>query len=530
MRELPLNWITATLSELCNRIVDGSHNPPSSTEYGKPMLSARNIQKRRILFDNYRLIPEDAFMHEHRRTQAAPNDVLLTIVGTIGRIAIVQEDTPEFTLQRSVAVLKPNACLIPRFLAYGLESPRIQKQLSDNAKGTAQKGIYLNALGILEIAVAPFSEQKRIADKLDAVLARIDACRERLDSIPLILKRLRQSILAAATSGKLTEDWRMEKNLTDPIITSLGEWCDVLGGKRLPKGFELTKEDTGHPYVRVKDFETFSVKSDQLLFVPSEAAEVIKRYIINSDDVYISIAGTIGLVGQVPDAISGSNLTENAARIVVRKGFISRFLMYQLASPASQDQMQLLKIATTQDKLGLFRIKELELLMFSVNEQTEIVRRIESLFAFVDRLETSYATAYAQIESITPATLDKAFRGELVPQYPNDEPASALLQRIKSMRPVPVDKPKRVRITDSAYTPKKVVEKNNMTKSRQDDDVKNQPYLASHLSSLGGKADAETLFKVAELPVADFYKQLAWEVKQGIVVDNKTNFGLPNAA
>jgi type I restriction enzyme S subunit len=293
----------------------------------------------------------------------------------------------------------------------------------------------------------------------------------------------------------------------------------VLGGKRLPKGFELTNEDTGYPYVRVTDFSGFSVKLPQLRFVPIEAADVIKRYTINSDDVYISIAGTIGLVGQVPPTISGSNLTENAARIVAREGFVPRFLMYQLAAPAAQDQMQQKKIATTQDKLGLFRIKELELLKPSIEEQTEIVCRIEALFAYADRLEARHQAARTQVEKLTPSTLAKAFRGELVTQDPNDEPASALLERIKSGRADGAAKPKRARTTDSAYVPVKLKEKSNMTKSRQDDDVREQPYLAAHLRKLGGTARVESLFDASELPVADFYKQLAWEVSKNMVRD-----------
>ena len=126
--------------------------------------------------------------------------------------------------------------------------------------------------------------------------------------------------------------------------------------------------------------------------------------------------------------------------------------------------------------------------------------------------------------------LSKAYQGKLVPQNPKDEPASELVQRIKLINSVQAVRAKRVRTTDSAFVPKKTIGENNMTKSRNDDDVKNQPYLASHLLNLGGHAYAETLFKVADLPVADFYKQLAWEVKQGMVVDNNISLGLPNAS
>lgn len=108
--------------------------------------------------------------------------------------------------------------------------------------------------------------------------------------------------------------------------------------------------------------------------------------------------------------------------------------MYQLASPQLQDQMHEKKIATTQDKLGLFRIKELAIWVPSLKEQTEIVRRVETLFAFADRLEARLKTAQTAADRLTPALLAKAFRGELVPQDPNDEPAAELLKRLATSR------------------------------------------------------------------------------------------------
>jgi type I restriction enzyme S subunit len=279
--------------------------------------------------------------------------------------------------------------------------------------------------------LAPKNEQKRIADKLDTVLTRVDAVNTRLARVAPLLKRFRQSVLAAATSGRLTADLNGGA-VSAPV--ELGDLCNVYGGKRLPKGFQLSDFDTGFPYVRVTDFDSFSVKTDQLKYVPEEAAREISRYIINASDVYISIAGSIGLVGQVPVAIDGANLTENAARIVPNKKLRPVFLMYQLASPQLQEQMHEKKIATTQDKLGLFRIKSLNIWLPGLDEQTEIVRRVETLFAFADRLEARLVQAQTAATRLTPALLAKAFRGELVPQDPNDEPAAELLRRLQAER------------------------------------------------------------------------------------------------
>lgn len=446
------------------------------------MLSARNIQQRRILFDNYRLIPEAAFEHEHQRTQATPHDILLTIVGTIGRVAIVQEDTPEFTLQRSVAVLKPNTSLTPRFLAYALESPRIQKHLTDNAKGTAQKGIYLKALGNLEVEVAPLPEQKRIADKLDAVLARVDACRDRLDRIPAIIKRFRQSVLAAATSGKLTEEWRGEDG---KFIKS---WHSTIpdDGVPLPDNynrlgkiaFKLTKIEHsagelpstwslltiadlynthalidfadgnhGGMYPRKEEFtgegalfltatqigENWEIDIHACPRLRNDKAQQLVKGWAKKNDVLLTHNATVGRVALLEygeeDVLLGTSVTFYR----FNEKFISpNFARILFSSPFFQDQLQIEMSQTTRNQVPITKQVSLNFICPPIEEQTEIVRRVEALFAYADRLEARYTAARAQVEKLTPATLAKAFRGELVPQDPNDEPASVLLQRIRA--------------------------------------------------------------------------------------------------
>jgi len=183
-----------------------------------------------------------------------------------------------------------------------------------------------------------------------------------------------------------------------------------------------------------------------------------------------------------------------------------------------------------QPNLNLSKVKEFPLSLPDLVEQTEIVRRVETLFAFADRLEARYTTARTQVEKLTPSLLAKAFRGELVPQDPNDEPASVLLERIAAQPATTEVRPRRRQSTAGRKPTRAPKENAAVTKSRQDEDVQGRPYLAQHLRLLGGSASAEALFKVSELPVADFYKQLAWEVAQGHVRDGKTVLELADAA
>ncbi|MCL4863763.1 MAG: restriction endonuclease subunit S, partial [Caldilineaceae bacterium] len=204
MSELPKGWVKTTLTDIASRIVDGSHTPPEAKDTGGPMLSARNIDGGKIHFTDYRLISEVDFERENRRSQIAPGDVLLTIVGAIGRSAVVPKECPSFTLQRSVAVIKPESGINPYFLSYQFSSPLTKSWLLDNAKGTAQKGIYLNKLGTCEIILPPLAEQRRIVAKLDSLFARTRRARAELARIPPLVEHYKQAILAAAFRGDLT--------------------------------------------------------------------------------------------------------------------------------------------------------------------------------------------------------------------------------------------------------------------------------------------------------------------------------------
>lgn len=155
------------LNEICNKITDGSHNPPKVSEGSTfMMLSSKNIFDDTINYDRPRLISEQSFHSENKRTDVKKNDVLLTIVGTIGRCAVVKSDDIKFTLQRSVAVFKPKNDLVDsRFLMYLLQS--LIKDFNKRATGAAQQGIYLKQLKKTEVKIPTLDEQKKLVNDID---------------------------------------------------------------------------------------------------------------------------------------------------------------------------------------------------------------------------------------------------------------------------------------------------------------------------------------------------------------------------
>ena len=172
------NWDTQKLESICYKITDGSHNPPPSTNAGMLMLSSQNIYNHKLILDNVRYLSEDSFNTENRRTDVKPGDVLLTIVGTIGRCLVVDDRMPRFALQRSVAVLKPNEEINSYFLSYMLLSDNVQTKLASESKGVAQKGIYLKELKSIEIPVPPIPIQLGIVAEIEGYQKIIDGARQ----------------------------------------------------------------------------------------------------------------------------------------------------------------------------------------------------------------------------------------------------------------------------------------------------------------------------------------------------------------
>ena len=169
-------------------------------------------------------------------------------------------------------------------------------------------------------------------------------------------------------------------------IVKLKEIGDVKGGKRLPKGEPFSETKTNHPYLRVVDFRNNGIDEKNLEYVSDKIFTKIKNYAISSNDVYISIAGTIGLTGLIPKHLDGANLTENAAKITNLKNILKEYLSIVLSSKIVQDQIKSYLGTTSQPKLALFRIEKLEFPLPRINEQEKIV----SILSNVDYLISSY--------------------------------------------------------------------------------------------------------------------------------------------
>ena len=207
----------------------------------------------------------------------------------------------------------------------------------------------------------------------------------------------------------------------------------VKGGKRLPKGMSFSESPTDHAYIRVTDMKNNTIITSDLRFIADDVYEKIKNYIISKEDLYVTIAGTIGVVGEVPDELDGMNLTENAVKITditINKTFLclliqSDFVQQQFIDKTHQVAMP---------KLALERILSTLIPICSISEQSSIVSRFNALSVLVNDIQQNNQELIDTISLTKSKILDLAIRGKLVPQNPDDEPASVLLDRIRAAK------------------------------------------------------------------------------------------------
>lgn len=209
----------------------------------------------------------------------------------------------------------------------------------------------------------------------------------------------------------------------------LKEVCELKGGKRIPAGLSATKEKTNHIYIRVADMQNNSISDADLVYITDDIFEKIQRYTINKDDLYLTIAGTIGRVGEVPEIFDGMNLTENALKLT-NISICKKYLMQILNTKLVQDYFESTYHQVAMPKLSLINASKTIIPVPPLDEQQKIVNEIDNIFSITNKLDIDIVDLEYLITQTKSKILDLAIHGKLVPQDPNDEPAEELLKRI----------------------------------------------------------------------------------------------------
>ena len=435
--EIPESWEWVRWGTLSESIQYG-YNAPAQENGRIKMVRISDIQDNSVMWETvpYCDIKEgeiDAYLLK-------PNDILFARTGgTVGKSYLVQEVPEEAIYAGYLIRTRYSNQLCPQYLKYFMESELYWSQLREGTIATAQPNCNGKTLGNMLVPIPPSHEQIRIVEKLNAVMAHvieygtIDSRSKHLNNI--FPERLKKSILQEAVQGKLVPqdpndepaavlleriraekqkliaEGKIKKNKHESIIfrrdnshyekldgierciddeipfdipnnwvwTRLRSIASVLGGKRIPAGRHLTTENTGYVYIRVSDMKNGWVSTENLQYVPEDIFPSISKYIINAEDIFITVAGTIGRVGKIPPEIDGANLTENADRLVFSI-LDQDWLILELQSSLVQAQIIEATTKVGQPKLAIARIENLLIALPPLTEQRRIVEKQRELF------------------------------------------------------------------------------------------------------------------------------------------------------
>lgn len=449
MKRLPSNWCEVTFGELnsfSSHILDPANSPDEFFElYSVPAFVSKEpeLQLGEAIGSTKQLV--------------SSTDVLICKINPrINRVWQVKQKAKIKQIASSEWIVMRAPEVDSRFLRYFFRAPEFRDFICQDVTGVGGSLTRAQPVRVasFNIPMAPLPEQKRIADKLDALLARVDACRERLDLVPTILKRFRQAVLAAATSGELTEDWHNSQTNVESWRSTKLEF--LLDGK--PRnGYSPRPVDY---QTAVKTLTLSATTSGRFLpqyfkYIGEEIPRSSHLW-LQPNDILIQRANTIEYVG-VSAVYDGEPNTFIYPDLMMKartnKYALPHFLHYLLTTERVRRHFRENATGTAGNmpKINQQTVLSAPVSWPSIKEQSEIVRRVEILFAYADRLEARYTAARAQLDRLTPALLAKAFRGELVPQDPDDEPAAVLLERIRAAR---VAEPKKQRQPRSPKTPR----------------------------------------------------------------------------
>ncbi|WP_343349551.1 restriction endonuclease subunit S [Pseudomonas sediminis] len=330
--------------------------------------------------------------------------------GTIGKLFYTEDKYWPLNTTLYVKNFKGN---LPKFAFYKLSEIGLEKFKTGTGVPTLNRNVAHKEI----VVFPPLPEQQKIAAILTAVDDKLNVIARQIEATQALKQGLMQTLFSRGVgtqdaNGGWTPHTEFKGSKLGEIpsawvVTTVGEVCEVKGGKRLPKGETLTEENTGHPYIRVTDMFMGGVDTAGILYVPSHVRPTIARYTISKDDIFISVAGTLGLVGIVPEELDGANLTENADKLTDIK--INRdYLFYCLCSDAIQDLIAREATSNAQPKLALTRIREFSFPLPSDEEQA----RIATILASVDGKLRLLSTKRENYSSLKRGLMQKLLTGE----------------------------------------------------------------------------------------------------------------------
>lgn len=455
MIEFPVGWERCQLGDLLEHIQAGKsvrcdEHAPEGDQPGLVKISAVTWGRFNELESKTLLTTEGL----DPRNKIHAGDLLISRANTlelVGAPVIVDTISKNLYLSDKVLRLDVPEALKPWVLVC-LKSKMGRDQIERLATGNqiSMRNISQDSLKLIELPLPPAAEQKRITQKLEALLTQADTLKARIDAIPALLKTIRQSTLSAAVSGRMTGRMKLStaaaQAYQSPIVFRGSEQGTEPEGWRWEKLVNVATLESGHtprksvpaywsggdvPWISLQDIraadgkETFSTKlmPTELGIAKSSARLLPKGTVCFSRDISV---GFVTLMGR-PMAT-----TQHFANWICGEKLLPKYLMY--AFMAGRGHLVKSGQGSTVKTIYMPALRELRLLLPPLAEQVNIVRRIEELFLIADQLEAKVERAKRRVDVLSQSLIAKAFRGELVSQDQNEEPASVLLERIRAYR------------------------------------------------------------------------------------------------
>lgn len=416
--ELPKGWRYVKLSDLAE-IQSGGTPSRSNSSYWNgniPWVKISDI-KGKYITETEEFITEEGMSNSSAK-MFERGTIIFSIFATIGKVAILDIDA---TTNQALVGLKNNNQVDKTFLVYALTE--LSERISNLGKGVAQKNINISILKEVEIPLPPLEEQKQIAEKLDKFFAQIESIKKSTERIPELLKNFRQQILTYAVTGKLTEDWRKEKQLdndfslfesdehreynyyvpTSWVILSFSNVVTIESNLVNPNEYK------DYPLIAPDNIESMT---GRILSKPTvaEIAPISPKHYFNKGSlIYSKIRPYLSKIAYVDfDGLCSADMYPLKTKLNIF------YLYYYMLSS------EFLSFATTAgERIVLPKINQKSLNIIpipvpSLKEQEEIVNRVQSLFSKLDIVEKRYATLCDILDKLPQAILNKAFKGKLL--------------------------------------------------------------------------------------------------------------------
>lgn len=447
MSELPTGWKTGKLMDLA-RVRNGyAFKSKDFIDSGIPLIRQSNLVGDNVEIEKAKCLPLE-YLDAHERFKIEKGDVLIGMSGSIGKLSWYRHDTPALQNQRT-GLLQFEEPESKGWVCYFLNS--VERQLNQTAKGVAVQNISSKEIEALSLPIPPLPEQRRIVARIEELFSRLDAGVAALRHAKAQLQRYRQSVLAAAVTGQLTQAWREQHPDTEPadellerILEQRREQCDGKGKYKepaepqesatteLPRGwvhaslealtlkitdgehFKPNVVEDGVPFLSAKDVRDHGVEFENALFVTSEdAARFRLRCGPDKDDILIVSRGaTVGRCCIVQTAKSFC-LLGSVILLKISNEISSRFVLSLLKSPSGLRHLTGVSGSTAQQAIYLRDIKALPLTLPPLAEQHQIVAEVEARTTAIDHLEAELDRQITRSNRLRQSTLASAFGGKL---------------------------------------------------------------------------------------------------------------------